>query len=132
VNRPFKSAKEFVDDIRSGMPDPDLQQKYSLSRDLFFIYKAAALDFLAKHKDGSRPKRKINARQILADIKNGMSDDTIMTKYGLSARQLQSVFRQIIQAGLATALELSSRLSITKSQVREAFEETGRAIRELD
>ncbi len=61
-----------------------------------------------------------------------MHDDTIMVKYDLNHREFQSVLRQIIEAGLASALELSGRLSITESQVRDAFVEMVKAIRELD
>lgn len=127
------TAKEFVEDVKKGIHDSVLQKKYGLSGDRFFLFKAAALDLVAKEpgRTDKRP-RKINARQILSDIKSGMDDDSLMVKYELNQRELQKVFRKLIQSGLATALELSSRLSITKSQVREAFVEMGKAIRELD
>ncbi len=126
-------AQQFVNDVRAGMDDSDLQRKYDLSMEKFRFYKAAALDFIAQQRmSRPGPKRKINAQQVLADIKSGMDNDSLMEKYELNQRQLQSVFRQMIRAGLATALELSNRLSITKSQVREAFVEMGKAIRELD
>lgn len=126
-------AQQFVNDVKAGMGDSALQQKYELSKDKFLFYKAAALDYISlQRKSGPGPKRKLNAHQVLADIKAGMDDDSLMAKYELNARQLQSVFRQMIRAGLATAMELSSRLSITKSQVQEAFVEMGKAVRELD
>ena len=133
MNKDSKTARQFVDDIKAGVPDPTLQRKYSLQSDKFFIYKAAALDFIAAQQAKTQgAKRQINARQILADIKKGMDNDDLMAKYCLNARQLQSVLRKMIHAGLITALELSRRLSITRSQVMEAFQETGKAIRELD
>ena len=133
VKKNPEKAREFVNDVKAGLPDDAIRKKYNLSNEKFFIYKAAALDFLAGQRTRAEgPKRTISAKEILADMKAGMDDNALMTKYELTARQLQSVFRQIIRAGLATAMELSSRLSITKSQVREAFEETGKAIRELD
>jgi hypothetical protein len=61
-----------------------------------------------------------------------MDDEALMTKYDLVPRQLQSIFRQLISAGLMTPMELSTRLSITKSQVREAFLEMGKAVSDLD
>ncbi len=126
-------AQQFVNDVKAGIGDSALQQKYDLPKDKFLFYKAAALDFIAlQRKSGPGPKRKLNAHQVLADIKAGMDDDSLMAKYELNSRQLQSVFRQMIRAGLATAMELSSRLSITKSQVQEAFVEMGKAVRELD
>jgi hypothetical protein len=91
------------------------------------------LDIIAK-KSVSREAqgRRISARQILSDLRSGVDDEGLMTKYDLVPRQLQSVYRQLISAGLMTPMELSNRLSITKSQVREAFVEMGKAIRELD
>ena len=61
-----------------------------------------------------------------------MDDEALMIRYGLQPRQLQNAFRQIINAGLATPMELSKRLSITKSQVTDAFKEMGKAVAELD
>lgn len=133
MNEGQSRAKEFVADVRAGMPDMDLQTKYGLKKSKFFFYKATALDFLAKQEaKTSKSKRKINGHQLLSDVKSGMDDDSLMEKYNLTSRELQSVLRQIIHAGLATVMELSARLSITKSQVREAFVEMGKAIHELD
>ena len=61
-----------------------------------------------------------------------MGDDELIVKYFLTRRGLQSALRQLIKLGLATPQELSNRLSITTSQVREAFVEMGKAIKELD
>jgi len=127
------TTAKFLKYIQSGLSDELLQRKYNLAGRKFYLYKAAALDFLAKQKaERSLTKRRISAKQVLNDITSGIDDQGLMTKYGLSTRQLQSIFRQIISAGLATPMELSDRLSITKSQVTEAFEEVGKAVRELD
>jgi hypothetical protein len=115
------------------MSDAALQEKYGLSREKFYLYKATALDIIAK-EDSKKSERKIriSGKQLLKDIQSGMDDEALMIKYDLAPRQLQSAFRKIISAGLATPMELSHRLSITKSQVREAFVEVGKAIKELD
>jgi hypothetical protein len=126
-------AAQFVADVRARMSDGDLQSKYGLSREKFYLYKASALDIIAKEDEkNSEPRVRISAKQFLKDIRSGMDDEALMIKYKLAPRQLQSAFRQIINAGLATPMELSRRLSITKSQVREAFVEIGKAIEELD
>jgi hypothetical protein len=126
-------ASQFVADVRSRMSDGALQEKYGLKTDKFYLYKATALDIIAKEDSRkSKPALRISAKQLLADIRSGMDDEALMLRYRLVPRQLQSAFRQIIIAGLATPLELSHRLSITKSQVREAFVEMGKAIKELD
>ncbi|HTY24537.1 MAG TPA: hypothetical protein VMC85_15475 [Desulfomonilaceae bacterium] len=126
-------AREFVADVRAGLNDAVLQSKYGLSRKKFYLYKATALDLIAsEHAIRFRRQIEINAKQLLVDIRSGMDDEALMIKYRLLPRHLQSAFRQLIEAGLITPLELSNRLQITKSQVREAFVEMGKAVRELD
>jgi type IV secretory pathway TrbF-like protein len=126
-------ASEFVEDVRIGMSDEALQRKYAISQKKFYLYKATALDIIAKQKtQGSSSKIKLNAAQFLDDIRSGMDDETLMLKYNLIQRHLQTAFRKIIEKGLITPLELCNRLKVTKSQVREAFLEMGKAIRELD
>jgi len=127
-----KTAEDFIKDVASGMTDEDLQKKYRVSGRKFTLYKATALDIIAKNKRKNPGKRKLKAQDFLKDVKRGMSDNELMGKYLLSRRALQSALRQLIELRLATPLELSNRLSITKSQVREAFVEMGKAIKELD
>lgn len=124
---------EFVRDVRVGLSDAALQQKYGLPSNEFYLYKATALDIIAKKRaQKSKNKIEIHAKQFLVDIWSGMDDEALMIKYNLRPRHLQSAFRQIINAGLITPVELSNRLKITKSQVREAFVEMGKAIKEPD
>jgi hypothetical protein len=126
-------ASQFVSDVRARISDDALQVKYGLSSKKFYLYKATALDIIAKEDaQKSKPGVRISAKQFLADIKSGMDEEALMIRYNLVPRQLQSAFRQIINAGLVAPLELSNRLSITKSQVREAFVDVGKAIAELD
>jgi hypothetical protein len=127
-------ARQFVADVRAKISDEALQKKYGFSSRKFYLYKASALDIIAKEDAQRKHKRtiKVSAKEFLIDIRSGMDDESLMIRYGLLPRQLQSAFRQIINAGLATPMELSKRLSITKSQVREAFVEVGKAIKELD
>ena len=127
-----KTAENFIKDVASGMTDEDLQKKYRVSGRKFTLYKATALDIVAKNKRKNPSKRKLKAREFLKDVKMGMSDNELMGKYHLTRRALQSALRQLIELRLATPMELSNRLSITTSQVREAFVEMGKAIKELD
>jgi hypothetical protein len=124
---------EFVRDVVAGLSDAALQQKYGLPSNEFYLYKATALDIIAKKRaEQSKNRIKVNAKQLLVDIWSGMDDEALMVKYNLLPRHLQSAFRQMINAGLITPLELANRLRITKSQVQEAFVEMGKAIKELD
>ena len=127
-----RTAEDFIKDVASGMTDEDLQKKYRVSGQKFILYKATALDIIAKNKRKNPSKRKLKAKEFLKDVKGGMGDNELMEKYLLTRRGLQSALRQLIELRLATPMELSNRLSITKSQVREAFVEMGKAIKALD
>lgn len=62
-------------------------------------------------------KRRITARELLADIRKGLSDPTLMEKYKLSAQGLQSVFQKLLKAGVITQAELDSRTPIGERTV---------------
>jgi len=122
----------FVADLKAGLSDDALQEKYGLSGEKFYLYKAAALDMVAKERENcDRLKRKIG-KNLVNDIRSGMDTESLLTKYDLTPRELQSCFRQIIKSGLMGPLELGNRLAMTTSQVREAFVEMGKAVKELD
>lgn len=56
-------------------------------------------------------KPKIDAKQALVDIRTGMDDQTLMDKYSISARGLQSLFRKLVTAGIITQEEIDQRTS---------------------
>ena len=58
--------------------------------------------------DQKTPK-KINAKAIMTDLKGGMTDSELMSKYGLSFQGLQDLFAKLIQAGLATQAYFAKR-----------------------
>lgn len=66
-------------------------------------------------------KRKITARDLLADLHAQMTDFELMGKYKLSAQGLQSVFNKLVKAGLITQAELDSRASVTDKTVDLGF-----------
>lgn len=49
-----------------------------------------------------KEKIRIRVREIVHDIKSGLSEFDLMTKYGLSSRGLQSAFRKLISAKVIT------------------------------
>jgi|GEM_PF-677139 len=56
------------------------------------------------------PERKeVLEEQVLADIKQGLSDDELMNKYGLSPSRLDLVFAQLMYKDLLTKSELDAR-----------------------
>lgn len=62
-------------------------------------------------------KRRITAREILADVKTGVGDPVLMEKYKLSAQGLQSVFNKLLKAGVLTRQELDDRVPMSQRTV---------------
>lgn len=54
-------------------------------------------------------KRKISGKQLLSDIKSGMSDAQLMAKHDLTSKALASAFSKLIEAGLLNAASLRER-----------------------
>ena len=63
------------------------------------------------------PKRTIDAREVLKDIKSSMSDPDLMEKYSLSARGLQSLFQKLQSANLLSQQDLDDRTPLTERTV---------------
>ncbi len=125
---------EFVSDVRAGIADADLSEKYGMYGRTLVLHKIAARDYLdqLEERSGEGSSRKISAKQLLGDLRSGLDNDELMLKYELSPRQLQKAFRQIIGAKLMTPLELANRLSVTRSQITEAFREVQEAMKVLE
>jgi hypothetical protein len=54
-------------------------------------------------------KKTISAREVVADIKVGLTDDQLMLKHGLTHTGLQSLFKKLIQARLITETDIEKR-----------------------
>ena len=54
-------------------------------------------------------KRAIKAKEILADIRNGMSDNDLMRKHRLTPKGLDSVFRKLLRARVIKRADLTAR-----------------------
>jgi hypothetical protein len=54
-------------------------------------------------------KKKLSAKEIVADIWNGLDDDALMTKFGLSRKQLEAVFKKLVAAGHISQADLDAR-----------------------
>ncbi len=55
------------------------------------------------------PKKTINAKEILQDIKTGMDDSALMENYGLSEKGLQNVFKKLVTLKAISYSELYER-----------------------
>jgi hypothetical protein len=55
-------------------------------------------------------RREIKAKEIISDIISGITDNELMSKYKLTFRGLQSVFRQLVDLKLADSAVLKERI----------------------
>jgi len=56
-----------------------------------------------------KPTKKISAKAIMIDLRDGLSDNELMRKYGLSFQGLQDLFSKLIEAKLATTAYFEKR-----------------------
>lgn len=63
------------------------------------------------------PKRRINGRDFVRDLRAGLSDGELMEKYDLSSRMLQSVFRKLINARAITPADIYERSPFDETTV---------------
>jgi len=62
-------------------------------------------------------KKTLSAKQVLADIRAGMSDEQLIKKYELSPKGLESLFGKLMKAGLVSKADLDKRLLASEGQV---------------
>ena len=98
-------ASEVVADIRAGIGDERLMEKYGLSFDgLQRLY--------AKLLEGgmTTPEQlhtvKIHASEVVADIRAGIGNERLMEKYGLSSGGLQHLRARLVETGAMRREEL--------------------------
>ncbi len=91
--KPLIDAKQVMEDIRSGMDDFALMEKYNLS--------PRGLESLVKKLADAGIIREISARELLRDIRSGMTNKELMKKYKLSTKALRRVFGEMTDAGVA-------------------------------
>jgi hypothetical protein len=53
--------------------------------------------------------KKISAKEIVADLKEGLSDGDLLNKYGISYNTLQDLFGKLVDAGLASKAYFNKR-----------------------
>jgi hypothetical protein len=76
-------------------------------------------------------KRKIRAKEVAQDIYAGMGDTPLMEKYDLSAKQLETVLRKLVEADLIDHMQLYERTTLSDTQITKAYVDTQRHIKEL-
>ncbi|MFH0823240.1 MAG: hypothetical protein V2B18_10865 [Pseudomonadota bacterium] len=53
--------------------------------------------------------RKLSAKEIVADMRSGLTDDDLMKKYGLSRPKLDGIFQKLIGIGAVSQADLDTR-----------------------
>ncbi len=77
-------------------------------------------------------KKRINAKDLVKDIRTGLDDDDLMLKHNLTPAELERVFGKLVDADFITVVELHERAQLSDTQVTRAFVDAQRAIDELD
>jgi hypothetical protein len=133
------SISEAVKDIRSGMDDAELMAKYQLkSIGLQSLFKklvsigqmtqeelggrmpgftaAAAVSGMPQ---GSRPRApvEIRAKDVVNDIRSGMTDQDLMEKYRVTSAGLEDLFDQLLKSGVVRQFEIDERMPMLDATV---------------
>ncbi|MDQ7782126.1 MAG: zinc ribbon domain-containing protein [Desulfomonilaceae bacterium] len=140
--KPKIDAKQALEDIRSGTDDQTLMAKYGLSaKGLQSLFKKLILLGVVTRQEidqrtpeslgdvgitgdrqsalggGKSPGRTVNAQEAARDVRSGVPDADLMEKYRLSAKGLQSLFRQLVDAEVVSQREIDARMPWTESTV---------------
>ena len=121
------SLWEILKFMKLGADHATLKRKYNLSeeglKDLYRQLAAAGFLEWAGQEFIVSAKRRIDTKELVADIRSNLSDAELMEKYRLSSRGLQRVFTKLVNSGSVVAAYLSGRSllyddSVTLKKVR--------------
>ena len=76
--------------------------------------------------------RTIKAKELVKDIRSGMTDFDLMEKYELDPPSLDRLLRHLVDADLVTQSQLEERTQLSDSQITRAFVESLEDSRRLD
>jgi uncharacterized protein (DUF433 family) len=121
------SVWEVLKFMKLGADHATLKKKYSLSeeglQDLYRQLAAAGFLEWTGQEFIVSAKRRIDTKELVADIRSDLSDVELMEKYKLSSRGLQRVFTKLVDSGAVMADDISGRSishddSVTLQNVR--------------
>lgn len=108
-------ASQVLKDIRAGMRDANLMEKYNLS--------PVGLASLIKKLVEVGAVREVSAKDLLRDIRSGVTNKELMSKYHLSATALRSLFNEMTDAGISFFREREEPRDKKSINVREILED---------
>ena len=77
-------------------------------------------------------RRTIKGKDLIVDIRSGITDAELMEKHKLSAMELDTVFRHLVDSDLVSRRELEAREALSDSQITRAFVESRDGAKKLD
>ncbi len=133
------SISEAVKDIQSGMDDAELMAKYQLKAiGLQSLFKKlvsigqmtqeeldgrmpgiTAATVASGMPQGSRPRApvEIRAKDVVNDIRSGMTDQDLMEKYRVTSAGLEDLFDQLLKSGVVKQFEIDERMPMLDATV---------------
>lgn len=66
-------------------------------------------------------KRKISATELVRDVRAGLDDSALISKYQLTATRLLAILQKLVESGLLTQAELDSRVPVFERTVEIIF-----------
>jgi uncharacterized protein (DUF433 family) len=118
-------AKEVLTDIRSGMTDAELMEKYGLSaRGLKSLFNKLVLSGFMHWLD---------AREVLQDLRSGMTDAELMSKHLLSEKALHNLFAEMDRVHLLKdAARPEDKPDEIESESQEIASDIGSGVRDAE
>ncbi len=125
-------TKAFVDTQKSVEElDEDYPGRPATSRS-FRVFTHPLASATQRASSQARPRKTVRTHDFVKDLEDGIDDDALMEKYGLSPQQLELIFKKLLDAGLITVEQLYGRAGISGTAITKAFVEVYQSLAELD
>jgi hypothetical protein len=115
------SAREALRDIRSGMDEAELMEKYKLSQVGLkkLLKQLSDLGLLERDDEGKirPPRKRIRVKEFLKDFHSGSTDEHLMGKYELTRDALDVVFQRLMDLKAIKPDELFGEPDITAPKI---------------
>jgi uncharacterized protein (DUF433 family) len=115
VQKSVIDAKQALQDIRSGMSDSDLMEKYNLS--------PLGLESLIGKLVELGAIRQVSAKDLVRDIRSGVTNRQLMKKYKLNANALKKLFNEMTEAGISFFRDRQEARHKKRINVRQMVED---------
>jgi hypothetical protein len=117
----YLNVYEVIADLRTGFSNEDLMKKYKLNAHgvhclLRELDKAGLMSGTEDHNTAPT-KLTVNIRQVVLDIKSGLTKTRLMRKYHLSPRGLRWLSMTLISSGAISWQEIYDKLCTTYQEL---------------